>query len=86
MFADIQSEWAIITTGAAGAAAASARDIVNIPAFRADVRHTHCAGAAFSGGLIYGLLRGWPMYDSLELACASGALRCERNRMSPRRH
>lgn len=78
MQADVKPEWAVITAGAAGAAAASARDLVRAPAFRADVRHTHCAGAAFSGGLVYGLLRGWPMQDSLDLASASGALRCER--------
>jgi sugar/nucleoside kinase (ribokinase family) len=81
--ADMRSEWAVMTAGAAGAAAASVRDLVYVPAFRADVRHTHCAGAAFSGGLIYGLLRGWPMHDSLELASASGALRCEREQHEP---
>jgi sugar/nucleoside kinase (ribokinase family) len=83
LLADMQSEWAVITAGAAGAAVASARDIMRVPALRADVRHTHCAGAAFSGGLIYGLLHGWPMHDSLELACASGALRCEREQNEP---
>ncbi len=78
MQADMQCEWAVITAGAAGAAAASARELVRTPAFHADVRHTHCAGAAFSGGLVYGLAHGWPMHDSLDLASASGALRCER--------
>jgi sugar/nucleoside kinase (ribokinase family) len=27
-------------------------------AFRLEVHHTHCAGAAFSGGLLYGLFQG----------------------------
>jgi sugar/nucleoside kinase (ribokinase family) len=54
-----------------------------VPAFRAHVRHTHCAGAAFSGGLLYGLLHGWPMTDTLTLASASGALRCERAHDQP---
>jgi sugar/nucleoside kinase (ribokinase family) len=81
--ADMQCEWAVITAGKAGAAAASARDLIRTPAFHADVHHTHCAGAAFSGGLAYGLVRGWPMHDSLDLASASGALRCERMHDDP---
>jgi sugar/nucleoside kinase (ribokinase family) len=72
--ADMQSEWAVITAGKAGAAAASRRDVISVPAFRAEVRHTHCAGAAFSGGLLYGLVHGWHMRDCLELAAASGTL------------
>jgi sugar/nucleoside kinase (ribokinase family) len=78
-----QAKWVVITAGAAGAAAAGARDLIRAPAFDADVRHTHCAGAAFSGGLIHGLLHGWPMRDCLDLASASGALRCERAHNEP---
>jgi sugar/nucleoside kinase (ribokinase family) len=83
MQADMKAEWAVVTAGAAGAVAANARRQVQTTAFRADVRHTHCAGAAFSGGLIYGLLHGWSMHDSLDLASASGALRCEREQGEP---
>jgi sugar/nucleoside kinase (ribokinase family) len=56
-----------------GGAAASNRSVVSVPAFRASGRHTHCAAAAFSGGLLYGLMQGWHMQDCLELAAASGA-------------
>jgi sugar/nucleoside kinase (ribokinase family) len=76
--ADTQCEWAVITAGKAGVAAADKRGIVSVPAFRANVRHTHCAGAAFSGGLVYGLMHSWSIQDCLDLAAASGALRCER--------
>jgi sugar/nucleoside kinase (ribokinase family) len=75
--------WTIITAGAAGAVAVSHTRQIAVPAFRVSVRHTHCAGAAFSGGLIYGLLHDWPMDDCLTLACASGALRCERAHHEP---
>jgi sugar/nucleoside kinase (ribokinase family) len=75
--------WAVITAGAYGAVAVSRTESLSVPAFRAKVRHTHCAGAAFSGGLLYGLLEGWPMTDSLTLASASGALRCERSHQEP---
>lgn len=46
----------VITAGAVGAVALSRNDHISSPVFRVPVRHTHCAGAAFSGGLIYGLL------------------------------
>ncbi len=75
--------WVVITAGAAGAVALSESQQLASPAFRVSVRHTHCAGAAFSGGLIYGLLHDWPMEDCLTLACASGALRCERAHHEP---
>ena len=77
------ADWAVVTAGAYGAVALSQAKRVCVPAFRATVRHTHCAGAAFSGGLLYGLLHRWPMSDSLDLACASGALRCERAQHEP---
>lgn len=75
--------WVVVTAGAAGATAVSTTRELAVRAFGARVRHAHCAGAAFSGGLIYGLLRDWPMGDCLTLACASGALRCERAHAEP---
>jgi sugar/nucleoside kinase (ribokinase family) len=72
------ADWTVVTAGASGVVALSEAQRLFIPAFQASVRHTHCAGAAFSGGLIFGLLHDWPMDDSLSLACASGAFRCER--------
>jgi sugar/nucleoside kinase (ribokinase family) len=73
----------IVTAGAYGAVALSRTESVSVPAFRAEIRHTHCAGAAFSGGLLYGLLQGWAIADSLIMASASGALRCERAHHEP---
>jgi sugar/nucleoside kinase (ribokinase family) len=83
ILASTGAAWVVITAGAAGAVALSKRQQLASPAFRVSVRHPHCAGAAFSGGLIYGLLRDWPMEDCLALACASGALRCERAHHEP---
>lgn len=77
------ADWVVVTAGAAGAVAVSAAGCLKVPAFEARVRHTHCAGAAFSGGFLYGLLHDWPMIDSLRLASASGALRCERAHGEP---
>jgi sugar/nucleoside kinase (ribokinase family) len=77
------ASWVVITYGAYGAVAVSKTETVSAPGFAVTIRHTHCAGAAFSGGLLYGLRAGWPMADSLSLACASGALRCERAHDQP---
>lgn len=77
------ARWAVITAGASGVVAVGDDRRLWVPAFEVEVRHTHCAGAAFSGGLVYGLVRGWPMRDALELAAASGALRCERAHHEP---
>ncbi len=77
------AEWAIVTAGTAGAAAVGRSERLSVPAYRVRVRHTHCAGAAFSGGLVYGLLHDWPVGDTLSLASACGALRCERAHDEP---
>ena len=69
--------WVVVTAGASGAVAVSTSRAIAVPAFRVSVRQTHCAGAAFSGALLYGLLHGWLMKDSLTLASASAAVRCE---------
>jgi sugar/nucleoside kinase (ribokinase family) len=74
----INAAWSVVTAGAFGAVAVSQSETVTAPGFHAVVRHTHCAGAAFSGGLLYGLRSGRSMLDSLLLGSASGALRCER--------
>ena len=77
------AQWAVVTAGASGAVAVSKAQSHAVPAFQASVRHTHCAGAAFSGGLLFGLLHDWPMSESLSMGCASGALRCERAHHEP---
>jgi fructose-1-phosphate kinase PfkB-like protein len=73
----------IVTAGAPGAAAARERVHLSVSAFQTAVRHTHCAGAAFSAGLIYGLRHDWQMPDRLDLARASGTQRCERSHQEP---
>jgi sugar/nucleoside kinase (ribokinase family) len=80
---DIQADLAIVTAGKAGATAAGQNSVVSVTAYPAFVRHTDCAGAAFSGGLVFGLNHGWRMRDCLNLAAASGALRCERAHSAP---
>jgi sugar/nucleoside kinase (ribokinase family) len=83
ILAATNAQWVVVTAGAYGVVALSRSEFLSVPAYRVVVRHTHCAGAAFSGGLLYGLLHDWPMTESLHLACASGALRCERGHGEP---
>ncbi|WP_199195852.1 carbohydrate kinase family protein [Nocardia sp. MDA0666] len=76
-------KWAVVTAGAFGAVAVSRSNELAVPSFPVNVRHTHCARAAFSAGLLYGLREGWSMLHSLRLGCASGALRCARHHSAP---
>ncbi|WP_406229526.1 carbohydrate kinase family protein [Nocardia sp. NBC_01009] len=75
--------WVIVTAGAFGAVAVSRSEQTSVPAFPVIVRHTHCAGAAFSGGLLFGLRAGWSMQRSMLLGSVSGALRCARHQNAP---
>ncbi|MET8425455.1 PfkB family carbohydrate kinase [Nocardia sp. NPDC004860] len=83
LLTETSARWVVVTAGAYGASAASRERIVTTPAFRVQVHHTHCAGAAFSGGLLYGMRSGMPIERSLLLATASGALRCVRHHNAP---
>lgn len=83
LLAETGAAWVVVTAGAFGAVAVSRSERITVPAFPVDVRHTHCAGAAFSGGLLYGLRAGWSMEQSMALAAASGALRCHRRQGAP---
>lgn len=78
-----EATWVVITAGAAGSYALGREGELAAPAFGVTVRHTHCAGAAFSAGLLYGVLEGWPMREIMTFASASGALRCERAHHEP---
>ncbi|MGW5376448.1 carbohydrate kinase family protein [Nocardia sp. NPDC003999] len=83
LLAESNAAWVVVTAGAYGAVAVSRTDEVAAPAFPVTVRHTHCAGAAFSGGLLYGLRERWSMVRSMALGSASGALRCARHHGAP---
>ncbi|WP_067694449.1 carbohydrate kinase family protein [Nocardia jejuensis] len=84
LLAHTSAEWAVVTAGAAGSLAASRKQsVLAVPAFPVQVHHTHCAGAAFSGGLLYGLREGMSIDRSMRLGAASGALRCTRHHSAP---
>ncbi|OBA63803.1 hypothetical protein A5780_00580 [Nocardia sp. 852002-20019_SCH5090214] len=83
LLSETDAAWVIVTAGASGAVAVSHSEEIAVQAFPVEVRHTHCAGAAFSAGLLYGQRAGWAMERSMVLGSASGALRCARHHSAP---
>ncbi len=64
------------TLGGGGALACSGRTLRYQPAFRVPVVDTTSAGDLFHAGCLYGLLRAWPLADTLRFAAAAAALEC----------
>lgn len=65
-----------ITLGAGGAIAANAAGIFRAPGYEVRAVDTTGAGDVFHAGFIYGLLRDWPLEDTLAFANATAALKC----------
>jgi fructokinase len=72
LLADYELEWLVVTLGAAGARAfMAAADTLGIaPVQSIPVADTVGAGDAFASVLLLGLLRGWPMQQTLQRAQA----------------
>jgi sugar/nucleoside kinase (ribokinase family) len=76
VFNDAGAQTVVITMGAEGLVARSAKDIRRIAAPSIDVVDGSGAGDAFAAGLIVGILEGWPAGRSLTFASEVGALAC----------
>ncbi|HVC47509.1 MAG TPA: carbohydrate kinase family protein [Terracidiphilus sp.] len=64
------------TLGQDGVLAWDGRDFHLRPAYCVQVADTTGAGDIFHAGFIYGILRGWPLPQQLDFACAAAALNC----------
>lgn len=64
------------TLGEQGVLAWDGRDSQLHAAYRVDVVDTTGAGDIFHAGFIFGLLKGWPLEQQLDFACAAAALNC----------
>ncbi len=64
----------IITLGPKGLFFKNDEEEIRMEAFRVKVLDTTAAGDAFVGGLAFGLAEGHPIYESLRIASAAGAL------------
>jgi len=67
-----------LNLGPDGSLLASRTEKVHVPAFRVDVVDSAGSGAAFMGGLSYGLLQGWDLQRIAVFANACSALCCMR--------
>jgi len=63
-----------VKSGAAGARARFANQIIHADSISVTPIDTTGAGDSFNAGFIYGYLKGWPLERSLRLACICGAL------------
>lgn len=66
----------IVTQGRGGAFYFSEQEKHYLPAYEVDVIYTHCAGAAFSAGYIYGYNHKWKPVEAMRFACALAAMHC----------
>jgi sugar/nucleoside kinase (ribokinase family) len=67
-----------LNLGPEGSLIATRTEKVHVPAFRVDVVDSAWSGAAFMGGLSYGLLQGWDLQRIAVFANACSALCCMR--------
>lgn len=63
-----------VKLGAQGALARHGQERAHAPSLPVQVVDTTGAGDSFDAGFLYGYLHGWPLLESLRLACACGAL------------
>ena len=71
---DVGVELAIVKQGPLGALAMTRDESVMVPAMRVDTVNGLGAGDAFGGAVCHGLLRKWPLEETLRFAVAAGAL------------
>ncbi len=65
-----------ITLGERGSITVAGSDIITMPAFPIEAVDTTGAGDVFHGGYVYGILRGWPLPDTIRFASAAAAMKC----------
>ena len=65
----------VVTRGARGGTVIEGRQrLFDFPAFRVKAIDSTGAGDAFTAGLLYGMLRGLPLPETIRVAAACGAL------------
>jgi sulfofructose kinase len=68
----------VVTLGPRGALALEGDRLWRVPAYRVEAVDTTGSGDVFRAGLILGLLRGWPVDETLRFANAAAAVSCTR--------
>lgn len=67
-----------VTLGNRGSITFQKNKYFYVPAFKVEVIDTTGAGDVFHGGYIYGLLKGWSIFDTIRFASALAALKCKK--------
>lgn len=76
LHARLGPEAVVVTLGRLGAIGYTAAGIFRVPAPQVPVRHTHGAGAAFSGGLAHAHLTGATAHQAVHAGCVAGTAHC----------
>lgn len=76
LFDRLRPAAAVVTLGRLGALALTVGGFLRVEAPRAAVTHTHGAGAAFSAGYAYALLRGAATHGAVVAGCRAGTDHC----------
>lgn len=76
LFSHLNPQTAVVTLGRLGALGFTSTGAFRVPARQVPVRHTHGAGAAFSGGLAHAYLTGATARQAVHAACLTGTARC----------
>jgi len=64
------------TLGSRGVLAWDGNAFLQVPGFRVRAIDTTGAGDIFHGAFLHGLVRDWPLQETLEFSCAAAALNC----------
>ena len=67
-----------ITLGGRGSVTFAGDEVISCPAFPVETVDTTGAGDVFHGGYLYGLLRKWPLKDTIRFASAVAAMKCRK--------
>jgi sugar/nucleoside kinase (ribokinase family) len=84
--ARLDPETVVVTLGRLGALAHTTTATFRVPAPQVPVRHTHGAGAAFSGGLAHAYLTGATSSQAVQAGCAAGSAHCAATSPAPHQH
>lgn len=76
LYARLEPETVVVTLGRLGALGYTRGNALWVPTQQVPVRHTHGAGAAFSGGLAHAYLTGATARQAVEAGCVEGTAHC----------
>lgn len=86
LYARLHPETVVVTLGRFGALGYTSAGAFRVQTQQIPVRHTHGAGAAFSGGLAHAYLTGATARQAVHAACVAGTSHCAAADARPHQH